>query len=154
MERGDLVEDFALCNDEGNEVTLESLVAHGPVVLFFYPVAMSPGCTSESCHFRDLAGEFAALDATPVGISMDSVEKQKAFSTQHSFGFPLLSDESGKVAEQFGVRRSILKFLPVRRATFVIGADRRVLGVVRSEVRMDAHADRALEILRSTSTSV
>jgi thioredoxin-dependent peroxiredoxin len=154
METGDLVDDFALQNDSGESVHLSTLLQGGPVVLFFYPAAMTKGCTAESCHFRDLRGEFAALGASPVGISMDSVDKQRRFTEMHSFGFPLLSDPDGEVAARFGVKRRILTFLPVQRATFVIGTDRRVLGVVRSEIRMDDHADKALAILRGSTSTV
>jgi peroxiredoxin Q/BCP len=153
MDAGDLVEEFELPDETGRIVRLATLLERGPVVLFFYPLAMTKGCTAESCHFRDLRGEFEALGATPVGISMDTVDKQQAFATRHGFGFPLLSDSTGAVATQFGVRRTIVRLLPVRRATFVIGTDHRVLGVVRSELRMDDHADRALEIVR-TATAV
>jgi peroxiredoxin Q/BCP len=151
MDTGDLVQDFELRNDKGETVTLYRLLAGGPVVLFFYPAAMTKGCTAESCHFRDLNAEFAALSASPVGISMDSVDKQQQFSQLHGFDFPLLSDEDGVVAGRFGVKRKVLRFLPVERATFVIGADHRVLGVIRSEIRMDDHADKALELLRVSS---
>ena len=67
-------------------------------MLYFYPAAMTPGCTAESCHFRDLSAEFAALGAQRVGISADAVDKQKQFSDKYSFDFPLLSDPDGQVA--------------------------------------------------------
>jgi peroxiredoxin Q/BCP len=119
------------------------------VVLFFYPLASSGGCTQESCHFRDLAGEFAAVGAQRVGISADSVEKQHTFSSAHGFDYPLLSDPDGVVAKQFGAKRSWLPALPIKRKTFVIDADRTVLGVIGSEMKFDLHADDALALLRS-----
>ncbi|HUZ20223.1 MAG TPA: peroxiredoxin [Acidimicrobiales bacterium] len=147
MDKGDTVEEFELPDEQGNPRRLSDLVASGPVVLFFYPAAMTKGCTAESCHFRDLGAEFAALGAQRVGISADTVDKQRRFSEMHGFDYPLLSDADGRVARQFGVRRSFGP-LPVKRATFVIDTDSRVLEVVRSETRMDKHADRALEALR------
>jgi peroxiredoxin Q/BCP len=108
---------------------------------------MTPGCTAESCHFRDLGAEFAALGAQRVGISPDSVDKQRQFAELHSFEYPLLSDPGGEVAAAYGVRRS-LSFLPVKRQTFVIDVDGRLIEVIKSEVRMSVHADRALEALR------
>ena len=150
MDIGEIVEDFELPDENGVPQRLSTLVSDGPVALFFYPGAMTSGCTAESCHFRDLRGEFATLGASPVGISKDPIDKQQQFTTLHGFGFPLLSDEAGRVAGQFGVRRKLLSFLPVKRTTFVIGQDRRVLGVVRSEIRMDHHADTALEIIRTS----
>ncbi len=126
---------------------LSDLVVAGPVVLFFYPAAMTPGCTAESCHFRDMKAEFDAVGAQRVGISADAVEKQKRFSDKHSFDYPLLSDPDGAVATRYGVRRKITVLSPTKRATFVIDSDRTVLGVIQSEVRMNVHADRALEVL-------
>ncbi|MCW2899196.1 MAG: alkyl hydroperoxide reductase/Thiol specific antioxidant/Mal allergen [Streptosporangiaceae bacterium] len=144
---GDVVEDFQLPDETGEARKLSELLQKGPVVLFFYPAALSPGCTAESCHFRDLSAEFAELGARPVGISGDPVSKQKRFSDQHGLGYPLLSDPEGAVAERFAARRRFA-LAPAKRHTFVIGTDRRLIAVVKSEIRMSAHADRALEALR------
>ena len=126
------------------------MLVDGPVVLFFYPAAMTTGCTKEACHFRDLAGEFAAAGAQRIGISRDSVAKQGQFADKHSFDYPLLSDADGRVADAFGVARgSVGQRLgaPVRRRTFVIGTDRRLITEISSETRMDRHADDALTAL-------
>ncbi|HTS97373.1 MAG TPA: peroxiredoxin [Streptosporangiaceae bacterium] len=148
--KGDVVEDFELPDEAGTPRKLSDWLASGPVVLFFYPAAMTPGCTMESCHFRDLAREFADVGAARVGISRDQVSKQQQFADKYSLGYPLLSDADGQVARQFGVRRSVaVGPLVTRRMTFVIGTDRRVLDVIHSEVSMDAHADRALKVLRA-----
>ncbi|MFE2051154.1 peroxiredoxin [Streptomyces sp. NPDC059459] len=145
---GDTVEDFTLPDETGAPRRLTELLAGGPVVLFFYPAALTRGCTAEACHFRDLAAEFAAAGARPVGVSGDAVERQREFAGRHTLGMPLLSDADGAVRELFGVRRGFA-LAPTRRVTFVIGQDRTVLEVVRSEVRMSAHADRALAALRA-----
>jgi peroxiredoxin Q/BCP len=116
-------------------------------VLFFYPAAMTAGCTAESCHFRDLGAEFSALGATRVGISHDDVATQLRFSEKHGFDYPLLSDPDGAVARRYGVHRA-LGPLPTRRWTFVIGADGRIAEVIKSETRMAIHADRAIVALR------
>ncbi|MGW5372156.1 peroxiredoxin [Streptomyces sp. NPDC004009] len=149
VEVGDKVEDFALPDETGTVRSLGELLAEGPVVLFFYPAALTPGCTAEACHFRDLAAEFAAVGARPVGISGDSVERQQEFAGRHTLGMPLLSDADGAVRDRFGVRRGFT-LAPTKRVTFVIGRDRSVLEVVRSELRMNTHADRALAVLRTT----
>ena len=150
MKRGDVVAEFSLPDQTGTVRSLSELLANGPIVLFFYPAAMTPGCTMEACHFRDLAAEFAAVGASRVGISMDAVEKQDKFAEKHSFDYPLLSDTSGAVAEAFGVKRGLLgKLMPVKRTTFVIDTDRRVLDVIASEISMDSHADKALEVLKA-----
>jgi len=148
MNVGDVVADFELQDETGTPRRLSGLLESGPVVLFFYPAAMSAGCTVEACHFRDVAADFRAVGAQPVGISHDTVEKQARFAERHSLGYPLLSDPDGVVRERFGVKRD-LGFAHTRRATFVIDTDRRVLEIVRSEVRMNAHADKALQALRA-----
>ena len=150
MQAGDQVPDFELPDQTGTIRSLTSLLADGPVVLFFYPAAMTPGCTKAACHFRDLAGEFAAAGANRVGISTDPVAKQAKFADIQSFDYPLLSDADGKVAAQFGVKRGLLgKLMPVKRTTFVIDTDRTVLAVIASEISMDTHADKALEVLKA-----
>lgn len=149
---GDAAPGFSLPDQDGRVRDLEGLLAAGPLVLFFYPAAMTPGCTAESCHFRDLAAEFAELGAGCAGVSADAVERQHAFADLHGLGFPLLSDADGRVARAYGVRRTapgLSALAPTRRCTFVIGTDGRVLHVVRSEIRMNAHADGALAVLRA-----
>jgi thioredoxin-dependent peroxiredoxin len=146
MRVGDTAPDFQLPDQTGAIHSLSEHLASGPVVLFFYPAAMTPGCTKESCHFRDLGAEFAAVGATRIGISADPVEKQRRFAEKYDFDYPLLSDEERQVAEAFGVKRNWGP-LPNRRATFVIDTERVVLEVISSELRMDVHADRALAVL-------
>jgi len=148
VDAGDLAPDFELPDETGTRRRLGDFLSAGPVVLFFYPAAMTMGCTAECRHFRDLADEFRAAGAQRVGISRDRVEKQRQFSDQNAFDFPLLSDEDGAVARSFGVHRSF-GIAPTKRATFVIGRDRRILRVIRSELNMRVHADRALEALRA-----
>ncbi|MEW2249175.1 MULTISPECIES: peroxiredoxin [unclassified Streptomyces] len=145
---GDRVEDFTLPDETGTPRRLTELLADGPVVLFFYPAALTPGCTAEACHFRDLAAEFAAVGARAVGISGDGVDRQQEFAARHTLDMPLLSDTDGSVRERFGVKRGF-SLAPTKRVTFVIAEDRTVLEVVRSELRMNTHADRALAALRA-----
>jgi thioredoxin-dependent peroxiredoxin len=151
VQRGDKAPDFELPDENGTPRRLSELAANGPVVLFFYPAAMTPGCTAESCHFRDMKSEFEAVGAQRVGISADEVEKQKRFSDKHSFDYPLLSDPDGAVATQFGVRRRFTALSPTKRTTFVIGPDLEIIDLIKSEVRMSVHADRALAALRQRS---
>ncbi|WET82218.1 peroxiredoxin [Amycolatopsis sp. QT-25] len=151
MDQGDIAPDFTLPDDKGEQRTLSDFLSSGPVVLFFYPAAMTGGCTAESCHFRDLAAEFAEVGAHRVGISPDAVAKQQEFSAKHGFDYPLLSDVDGVVAKQFGVWR---KFSPLhaKRHTFVIDTDRKVLEVIKSELKFTVHADKALAALRERET--
>lgn len=148
MKAGDTAPDFTLPDETGTPRTLSTMLADGPVVLFFFPYAMTTGCTRESCHFRDMKTEYEQAGAQRVGISMDSVAKQKEFSDKHGFDYPLLADTEGTVATDFGVKRGLLKKLsPVKRSTFVIGTDRTVIDVISSETKFELHADDALKSL-------
>ena len=175
MIAGDKAPDFTLYDHTGRPRTLSALLSDGPVVLFFFPLASSPICTAQACHFRDLSSEFATVGAQRVGISTDTVDKQAHFAQQRSFDYPLLSDEDGVVCELFGVRRGRLaklrksvvgrdparggrhtrrrgllaRLLPVRRTTFVIDTDRTILKVVSNELRASVHADQALWFLQN-----
>jgi peroxiredoxin Q/BCP len=145
MRPGELVPDFELPAQDGRPVRLSEELQRGPVVLFFYPRAMTPGCTKESCHFRDLEAEFAAVGASRLGISADPIERQRQFSEKHGFDFPLLSDADRVVARMYGVKRPGPLFN--RRATFVIDTDGRLLAQISSEIDMATHADEALAVL-------
>ena len=175
MIAGDKAPDFTLLDHTGRPRTLSALLSDGPVVLFFFPIASSPICTAQACHFRDLSSEFATVGAHRVGISTDTVDRQAHFAQQRSFDYPLLSDEDGVVSEMFGVRRGrfarlrrsvvaretgrhgrhtrrrglLARLLPVKRATFVIDTDRTVLKVVSNEVRASVHADQTLWFLEN-----
>jgi peroxiredoxin Q/BCP len=175
MIAGDKAPDFTLYDHTGRPRTLSALLSDGPVVLFFFPIASSPICTAQACHFRDLSSEFAAVGAHRVGISTDTVDRQAHFAQQRSYDYPLLSDSDGVVSEMFGVRRGRLaklrksvvareatrrtrhtrrrgllaRLMPVRRTTFVIDTDRTVLKVVASELRASVHADQTLRFLQN-----
>jgi peroxiredoxin Q/BCP len=148
IDKGDVVEDFELPDQDGVPRRLSTLLADGPVVLFFYPAAMTSGCTAEACTFRDLAAEFAAAGAQRVGISRDPVAKQKQFAELNGFDYPLLSDPGNTVATALGVKRKLpLGPLSTKRMTFVIDTDRTVLEVIHSEMNMREHAEKALATL-------
>jgi peroxiredoxin Q/BCP len=152
MRVGEKVPDFELPDQDAKLHRLAELLEAGPVVLFFYPAALTPGCTREACHFRDLAAEFAAAGVQRVGISRDPVQKQKRFADRYSFDYPLLSDVDGTVSRAFGVARGPVGLrlgMPVKRWTFAIRPDRSVAAVIHSEVDMDRHADEALRALSS-----
>lgn len=150
MKIDEKVPEFSLPDQHGKVRSLSELSANGPVVIFFYPLAGSGGCTKEACHFRDMAAEFAAEGASMVGISTDSVAKQLDFATKNHFSYPLLSDREGAVADIFGVRRRLLaKSLPTKRATFIVDSSQILRYQISSETNMDVHADSALAALRS-----
>ncbi|HWE54410.1 MAG TPA: peroxiredoxin [Acidimicrobiales bacterium] len=153
MKPGDQAPEFELQDQTGATLRLSEMLANGPVVLFFYPAAMTTGCTKESCHFRDLSAEFGAYGAQRVGISRDDVAKQKQFDDKHTLGFPLLADTDRAVAEAYGVKGGMLGLSPVKRATFVIDRDRTVKAVITSEINMNTHADKALAALKELQPS-
>jgi thioredoxin-dependent peroxiredoxin len=139
--------DFPAVLDDGSTTSLSALLENGPVVLFFYPKAFTPGCTAESCHFRDLAAEFAEIGAQRIGISRDDVRTQARFRADHGLDFPLIADEDGSVAQVFGAKR--MGPLPSKRQTFVIDTDRTLVKVISSELNMQVHAEEALDALRA-----
>src|ERR1700735_821448 len=175
MIAGEKAPNFTLYDHTGRPRTLSTLLAEGPVVLFFFPIASSPICTAQACHFRDLSEEFAKVGAQRVGISTDTVDKQAHFARQRSFDYPLLSDADEMVSELFGVRRGRLaqlrrsggareadrrgrhtrrrgllaRLLPVRRTTFVIDIDRTILKVVSSGGRASVGAAQPLGVLEA-----
>jgi peroxiredoxin Q/BCP len=146
MKIGDVVEDFQAIDQHGTPRRLTQLLEAGPLVLYFYPKAFTPGCTKESCHFRDMAAELRAVGGQAVGISADGVDKQAAFDERYGLGFPLLSDSDRHLAKMFGVKRPGPLFN--KRATFVIDTDRTILAAIASELNMDTHADQAIAVLR------
>lgn len=154
MRTGQLAPAFELPDQTGTPRALDDLLAAGPLVLFFYPAANTPVCTAEACHFRDLSAEFAELGASCAGISTDAVDTQAGFAGAQRLDYPLLSDADGSVARRFGVKRGLLgPLMPVKRRTFVIDRDRRILTVISGELRANVHADEALKFLRERSAS-
>jgi peroxiredoxin Q/BCP len=147
MNVGEQVPDFKATLDSGEVTSLAAIVGDGPAVFFFYPKAFTSGCTAQACHFRDLASEFSEAGASRYGISRDDVETQRRFSQEHAFDYPLIADVSGDIAKAFGAKRP--GNLWSKRRSYVVGPERRLLGEIKSETDMDAHADEALAILRN-----
>ena len=148
MKIGDEIPDFELSDQNGTPRRLSALLADGPVVLFFYPAAMTTGLHQGGLPLpRPRAPSTRPPGVQRVGISMDAVDKQKQFADKHGFDYPLLSDTDGTVADIFGVRRGAIGTklgAPVKRQTFAIGRDRRLVAQISSETNMDKHADEAL----------
>ena len=121
----------------------------GWVVVYFYPKDDTPGCTAESCSFRDSFEDFTDAGAEVIGISSDSVESHKAFAAKHNLPFTLLADTDGSVRKAFGVGKT-LGLLP-GRVTYVIDPE----GVVRhkfsSQFKPKSHIDEALDVIKAGS---
>ncbi len=120
------------------------------VVLYFFPKADTPGCTQESCEFRDRIGDFDAKEAAVVGISPDKPGAQEKFKTKYGLPFALLSDDQKTAAQAFGVWKEKLmygkKVMGIERSTFVIGPDGRIERVY-ARVKAAGHAVRVLNDL-------
>ncbi|HET8779662.1 MAG TPA: thioredoxin-dependent thiol peroxidase [Agromyces sp.] len=126
---GDLAPDFTLDDQDGTPVTLSALRGTR-VVLYFYPEAMTPGCTTEACDFRDNLNSFAGAGVRVVGISKDPVEKLKRFAERDHLNYTLLSDEDLAVQQRYGVwgEKSLYGKIVVGsiRSTFVIDEEGRI----------------------------
>ncbi len=121
--------DFTLPDADGNEVSLSSL--HGQrVIIYFYPAAMTPGCTTQACDFRDSLASLAAAGFAVLGISPDSPAKLAKFRDRDGLNFPLLSDPEHEVLEAYGAYGEKMlygrKSVGVIRSTFVVGPDGRI----------------------------
>lgn len=116
------------------------------VVMFFYPKADTPGCTTEACAFRDDIFKFKKLGARILGVSLDDVASQKQFADKYSLPFPLLSDADKETAEAYGVLKDVGVTQYARRQTFIVGPD----GIIRRhypEVDPETHSATVLKDL-------
>ena len=149
IEAGTEAPDFTLPNQDGEDVTLSSLRG-GQVVLYFYPKAETPGCTTQASGVRDHAADYAAAGAVVLGVSRDPVERLAAFDDKHSLGFTLLSDADHAVAEAYGVwvEKSMYgrKFMGTQRTTFVIDPKGKVTHVF-PKVSPKTHDEQVLAAL-------
>lgn len=132
----------ALPGATGKTLNLKDLQGKKNVVLFFYPKAMTPGCTIESCGFRDKAEDFAKLDTVVIGISTDKLEDQQKFIDKEKLNFPLLADPEQNVSKALGV---MVEGRPVtQRVTFVIDKT----GTIRKIYpKVDARAHHEVDVL-------
>jgi peroxiredoxin Q/BCP len=134
LQPGDKAPDFTLKDQQGNDVSLAELRGRS-VVLYFYPKADTPGCTTQACGVRDHRPDYERADAVVLGVSPDPVKAVKKFDDKYGLGFPLLADEDHAVAEAYGVwvEKSMYgrTYMGNERTTFVIGPD----GVIREVFR-------------------
>jgi len=148
---GSKAPDFELPCETGETIRLSEVLKEHAVVLFFYPKDFTPGCTAESCAFRDRYEVFTEAGAEVMGISRDGVDKHRDFVAKHNLGFHALSDPDGRVHRLFRIKDSI-PFLIPGRETFVIDRE----GVIRhhfaSQINATKHVDEALEVVRELAT--
>ena len=146
---GDQAPDFTLPDQSGEPVTLSDLRGQ-TVVLYFYPRADTPGCTTQACGVRDHAADYDEIDARVIGISPDPVTAVRKFADKYDLGFTLLADEDHAVADAYGTwgEKSMYgkTYMGVQRATFIIDADGRIAKVF-PKVSPETHDDVVLEAL-------
>jgi peroxiredoxin Q/BCP len=151
IEPGDKAPDFALRDQDGRQVKLSDFRGE-PVVVYFYPKADTPGCTTQACSVRDHRSDYAEAGAVILGISPDPPAKLKRFQEKHALNFPLLSDEDHATAEAYGVwvQKSMYgkTYFGNERTTFIIDAEGVVASVLR-KVKPAEHDEQVLEALRA-----
>jgi len=143
---GDEAPDFVLPDRTGKMVRLSEFRGQKAVVLYFYPKDDTPGCTKESCAFRDGYQDFQEAGAEVIGVSSDSAESHGKFAAKHRLPFTLLADQGGQVRKRYGVPAT-LGLLP-GRVTFVIDRSGVVRHVFNSQFQATQHVSEALEALR------
>ncbi len=144
---GDTVPNFSSTDQEGKAVTLKDFKGK-KLIVFFYPKASTPGCTAEACDLRDHYSELQKQGYQLLGVSADSVAKQKKFADKYEFPFQLLADETKEVINAFGVWGP-KKFMGkeydgIHRTTFIVNEDGVVTRVI-NKVKTKAHAAQILE---------
>ncbi len=149
---GNMAPAWALPNQRGEKVSLKDFKGKKNVVFYFYPKALTPGCTTQACGIADAKQQFDKLDTVVFGVSPDPVKKLQNFIDKKSLNFDLLSDEDKAIAEKYGVwglKKFMGKeFMGIIRTTFIIGKDGRLKHVM-DKVKTKTHHDDVIEILKT-----
>jgi peroxiredoxin Q/BCP len=141
---------FTLLDQEGKKVSLKEFKGKKNVVLYFYPKAMTPGCTVQACGIRDSKNALAKIDTVVLGVSPDPVAKLGRFIEKQDLNFTLLSDEDHAITEKYGAwdlkKFMGREFMGVLRTTFIIGKDGRIKHVM-SKVKTKSHHDDVIALI-------
>ena len=152
LKTGNVAPTFTLQDQNGKKVSLKDFKGKKNVVLYFYPKAMTPGCTVQACGLRDSKKDLAKLNSVALGISPDPVARLKKFDDKEDLNFVLLSDEDHAIADKYGVwglkKFMGREFMGIIRTTFVIDKNGK-LAHVMDKVKTKSHHDDVLEILKS-----
>lgn len=147
LKEGDKVPAFTLNNQNGQSVNMADFIGKTAMVIYFYPKDDTPGCTKESCSFRDSFQDFKDVGAEVFGISGDDEKSHKKFAEKHRLPFTLLADKDNHVREKiFGVPRGVLGLLP-GRVTYIVNKEGVIIKVFNSMSGANHHIE-ALEILK------
>lgn len=148
---GNVAPAFTLPDQDGNKVSLKQFKGKQNVVLYFYPKAMTPGCTVQACGIRDSRKQLAKLDTVVLGVSPDPVARLGKFIDKEGLNFTLLSDEDHAVAEKYGAwglkKFMGREFMGILRTTFIIGKDGRLKHVM-DKVATKTHHDDVIALVR------
>lgn len=148
---GKVAPQFTLLNQEGEKVSLKDFKGKSRVLLYFYPKAMTPGCTVQACGLRDGLKELKKLDVEVLGVSTDAVTRLKKFEEKEGLNFTLLSDEDHAVAEKYGVwglkKMAGREYMGLKRITYLIGLDGKIEAVM-PKVNTKTHLDDVLKLLK------
>ena len=147
LQAGDPAPDFTLEADKGGSVSLKDLRGR-MVVLYWYPKDDTPGCTRESCAFRDHYPTFQDQDVQVYGVSCDGIPSHEKFAAKFDLPFPLLSDPDTSVSTAYGVYKEKTnygrKYMGIERTTFVIDGEGRIARIFRN-VKVDGHVEKVLD---------
>lgn len=146
LKRGATAPDFTLPDETGREVRLAEVLERGPVLLFFYPADFTPGCTREVCALRDAHTPLVIAGTTVLGVSPQTSESHLRFRSRYQLPFRLLSDPARKVIRAYGCQGP---FGLVRRTSYLLGADGRILEAVRADLRIGRHRDLAVRAAKT-----
>ncbi len=137
LKQGTQAPEFELRDQDGRRHTLKSLLADGPIILYFYPADFTPGCTKEACSFRDLQKDLVAANLRVVGVSPQDAESHRRFAAKHGLNFPLLADPDKLAVKAYDVDGPL--GFGVRRGTYLIGTDGKVRDSVLADLRITEH---------------
>jgi peroxiredoxin Q/BCP len=147
LANGTKAPEFDLSDQDGRQHNLKSLLAEGPLILYFYPADFTPGCTKEACSFRDLHQEMMKAKLRVVGVSPQDVDSHRRFAETHGLNFPLLADPDKAVVKAYDLDGPL--GFGVRRGTYLIGRDGRIVDSVLADLRIGAHEAFVREAIKS-----
>ena len=151
LKTGNKAPEFILPDESGDDVSLSDLLAHGPLVLYFYPADFTPGCTKEACSFRDLHDELRSVSLTVAGVSPQDADTHRRFRDKYELPFRLLCDTDKTVSKMYDVNGPM--GVGVRRATYLIAQDRTIQDAVLADVRIGKHSEFVKKAIKLRETA-
>jgi len=139
LKQGSTAPDFILPDENGNEISLSSLLEDGPLILYFYPADFTPGCTREACAFRDMHDDILGVGLQVVGVSPQDGKSHRKFREQHSLPFRLLSDEDKVAIKMYDVDGPF--GIGVRRVTYLINQGMKIQAALQADVLINKHKE-------------